>query len=65
LRATNLKECFGLNHTSHVDGHANMRAVMLDTQGPEIRTGSFANGVKEVELLIGQIVSIFYGVATD
>jgi pyruvate kinase len=42
-----------------------MRAVMLDTQGPEIRTGSFANGVKEVELLIGQIVSIFYGVATD
>merc|ERR1711871_405153 len=27
-----------------------MRAVMLDTQGPEIRTGKFADGVKGIEL---------------
>lgn len=33
----------------------NTRAVMLDTQGPEIRTGSF-EGVKEVELKAGNEV---------
>lgn len=31
-------------------------AVLLDTQGPEIRTGSFADGVKEVDLCLGEKV---------
>jgi pyruvate kinase len=35
-----------------------MRAIMLDTQGPEIRTGSFAEGVKEVELVTGDTVEL-------
>lgn len=58
LRVTNLNKCFGINHAngSLVDGYANMRAVMLDTQGPEIRTGSFGNGVKEIEVFIDQKV---------
>jgi pyruvate kinase len=31
---------------------------MLDTQGPEIRLGSFAGGEKEVELKQGNIVTL-------
>lgn len=31
---------------------------MLDTQGPEIRLGSFANGEKEVELKAGSVVTL-------
>ena len=34
----------------------NMKSIMLDTQGPEIRTGSFANGAKEMEIAAGQEV---------
>lgn len=45
LRMKNLKSSPGV----HASGR-NMRAVMLDTQGPEIRTGKFADGVKGVEL---------------
>lgn len=36
----------------------NLLAVMLDTQGPEIRTGMFANGVKELELVTGNTVTL-------
>jgi pyruvate kinase len=36
----------------------NMRAVMLDTQGPEIRTGMFGGDVKGVELSTGDTVDI-------
>jgi hypothetical protein len=59
LRVGNLNKCFGINHANgaKVDGYANMRAVMLDTQGPEIRTGSFGSGMKEVELFTDQMVS--------
>ena len=45
LRMKNLKSSPGV----HASGR-NMRAVMLDTQGPEIRTGKFADGVKGIEL---------------
>ena len=47
LRVKNLRLSRGMNSTT------NLRAVLLDTQGPEIRTGMFAN-VKEVELKTGQ-----------
>jgi hypothetical protein len=62
LRVGNLNKCFGINHAdgTKVDGYANMRAVMLDTQGPEIRTGSFGNGVKEVELFTDQLVRLHH-----
>jgi pyruvate kinase len=50
LRMTNLKLSPGVNNTKD---NLNLRAVMLDTQGPEIRTGSFAGGVKEVTLELG------------
>ena len=53
LRMKNLKLSPGKNHTSE---NLNLRAVMLDTQGPEIRTGSFAGGVKEITWEIGQKV---------
>ena len=43
------KDSLGASH--------NMKAIMLDTQGPEIRTGSFGNNVKEIEVLAGQEVS--------
>ena len=55
LRMTNLKLCPGKNNTP---SNANLRAIMLDTQGPEIRTGSFAGGVKEVTWATGQKVII-------
>ena len=53
LRVKNLR----LSPGKH-DGYgtiANLRAVLLDTQGPEIRTGMFAD-VKEVDLKIGQTI---------
>lgn len=53
----NLKLCPGKNN---VAGNLNLRAVMLDTQGPEIRTGSFAGGVKEVNMEIGNKVRYSY-----
>jgi pyruvate kinase len=55
LRVTNLRKSAGLNNP---DGKSiNLRAVMLDTQGPEIRTGLF-KGVKEVELVAGQKLTL-------
>eukprot|EP01031_Cornospumella_fuschlensis_P000253 gene253-308_t len=56
LRVKNLNACRGVNieHGHDATGaYTNMRSIMLDTQGPEIRTGSF-DGVKEVELKAGQ-----------
>lgn len=55
LRATNIKLCKGVSMATR-GTNTNLRAVMLDTQGPEIRTGSFANKVKEVELKSGDDV---------
>ena len=55
LRMKNLKLSPGKNNNL---GNMNLRAVMLDTQGPEIRTGSFAGGVKEVSWVTGQKVVI-------
>ena len=53
LRLTNLKNSKGLN----IQGR-NMRAVMLDTQGPEIRTGTFVDGMKGIDMKIGDTVTI-------
>jgi Pyruvate kinase, barrel domain len=58
LRMKNLKLSPGKNFTSE---NLNLRAVMLDTQGPEIRTGSFAGGVKEITWEIGQKVQQLNG----
>jgi len=49
LRMKNLSACAVTDH---------MRAVMLDTQGPEIRTGSFSSGIKEVHLKEGNMVRL-------
>jgi len=57
LRAKNIKACPGLS-MQHRGMKENLRSVMLDTQGPEIRTGSFANGVKEVELKTGTKITL-------
>ncbi len=62
LRTTNLNSFREKDITtaaSPKDGWVvNTRAIMLDTQGPEIRTGSF-EGVKEVELKAGNEVTSF------
>lgn len=59
LRVTNLNLFRGgFNENSATDAlgkRTNMRSIMLDTQGPEIRTGSF-DGVKELDLLAGSHV---------
>jgi len=45
LRAKNIKLCRGV-HTRGRGDAFNLRAIMLDTQGPEIRTGMFPDGQK-------------------
>lgn len=62
LRMKNLKLSPGKNFTSE---NLNLRAVMLDTQGPEIRTGSFAGGVKEITWEIGQKVQPLTAIRTN
>lgn len=52
LRMKNLKMSTGLTQSE-----GNLRAVMLDTQGPEIRTGSFGTDGKE-DYEIGEIVTL-------
>lgn len=70
LRTTNLNKCedkdivTGSGKGKDVGNFPNqvvknISSVMLDTQGPEIRTGSFDNGVKEVELVAGNEVKHF------
>ena len=48
---TNLRKCRGVH--SKYGHHFNLRAILLDTQGPEIRTGSFEKGLQEVVLTAG------------
>ena len=55
LRVTNLSKCASADHLADA-GQVHMRAIMLDTQGPEIRTGSFSSGIKEVQLKEGDMV---------
>jgi pyruvate kinase len=59
LRTNNLNACREADRApvAGSDGVlTNTRGIMLDTQGPEIRTGSF-DGVKEVDLIAGNEVS--------
>lgn len=62
LRMKNLKAAKGIGYKS-LGSDFNLRCTMLDTQGPEIRTGSF-QGVKEVELLLGDVVTLVSDEAT-
>lgn len=58
LRTNNLNACREADRApvAGSDGVlTNTRGIMLDTQGPEIRTGSF-DGVKEVDLIAGNEV---------
>jgi pyruvate kinase len=52
LRMKNLKTAKGTTQAS-----GNLRAVMLDTQGPEIRTGSFGTDGK-MDYLIGDVITL-------
>lgn len=57
LRVKNIKLCPSIRQKNQtVD--CNLRAIMLDTQGPEIRTGSFADGVKEITLTSDNLVTL-------
>jgi pyruvate kinase len=38
--------------------NVNLRAVMMDTQGPEIRTGRYPADVDEVELVEGRMLTL-------
>lgn len=60
LRMRNLNKCFGINHPEGISGNnfANMRAVMLDTQGPEIRLGMFKDGIKGLDFHKGDKVTL-------
>jgi pyruvate kinase len=60
LRIKNLSLAPGLNNRSSKGKEStlmNVRAVMLDTQGPEIRTGEFPKGTKSVELETGKEIT--------
>lgn len=60
LRITNLNACEDVHYQQpdKFNRAQNMLGIMLDTQGPEIRTGSFANGAKNIEFSIGDKVTI-------
>ncbi len=55
IRATNIVL---INSPDATDKSKNIYAVMLDTQGPEIRTGMFGDGIKEVELKAGDELTL-------
>lgn len=57
LRTTNLRKSPGLAQEMG-KASTNLRAIMLDTQGPEIRTGSWANGAKNQELEAGTLITV-------
>eukprot|EP00904_Undaria_pinnatifida_P004251 jgi/Undpi1/13827/HiC_scaffold_9.g03478.m1 len=55
-RLTNLRACKG-KHSKACLGEHNLRAVLLDTQGPEIRTGNVQGGGK-IELVQGSTMEL-------
>eukprot|EP00968_Pinguiococcus_pyrenoidosus_P023956 scaffold4124_cov252-Pinguiococcus_pyrenoidosus.AAC.3 len=55
LRMTNLRKAKGA-HSRGLSLSRNLRAILLDTKGPEIRTGNMKGG--EVELVAGQTVTL-------
>eukprot|EP00903_Cladosiphon_okamuranus_P007582 g7355.t1 len=56
LRLTNLRACKG-KHSRALLGEHNMRAVLVDTQGPEIRTGNIEGGGK-IALMQGSTIEL-------
>lgn len=61
LRVNNLRKCHGIGGTTNnFDSTVplNLRAIMLDTQGPEIRTGSFGNNIKEIDVSKGSYLTV-------
>ncbi len=48
LRITNLRKAQGA-HNSAFGSNFNLRAILLDIQGPKIRTGSFVDGAIEMQ----------------
>jgi pyruvate kinase len=55
LRLRNLRAAVGKN-TLGLNKDFNLRAVLLDTKGPEIRTGLLAGGVAKIDLKEGDTV---------
>lgn len=63
LRVSNLKQCVGRHGISSLGGkdHLNVRAVLLDTRGPEIRMGKLRNdfsGHETINLEAGNIITL-------
>lgn len=55
LRVGNLKQCQGRHGNIHTtDGDMNVRAVLLDTRGPEIRMGKLKNDFSGHEMILLQ-----------
>lgn len=57
LRVANLRKSPGLGQIKN-RADFNLRAVLLDTQGPEIRTGSFPTGTKNLEFTTNDKVTL-------
>jgi len=61
LRIKNLRKCQGRSSLLKRSGDQNLRAVLLDTRGPEIRTGKLAgdeDGKKSIEFEMGNRLTL-------
>jgi pyruvate kinase len=61
LRVTNLKKCQGRHAHLMEEGDKNIRAILLDTKGPEIRTGKLrgdTSGKETISLAVGNTITL-------